>query len=715
MKKLRSFIMLSALMSAMFSCQKDPNSTSEQSSCSTLTVTIPCNIETRSTADYGQGKQINRCILEIYREGKLYGERQVQEVSGNQVTFTDLVLVSNQTYDFVLWADCGDGTEDKYYNTTNLNAITVNAGNKAYTGNDDGFDAFYAKKTFTVTDVLLENITLSRPFGQLNVKTNDLQKIANNYTDLKPTQVQVSFKSVPTTFNALTGELGDEQTSITYTANIADEASGVLCIDYILANPEEANLSDFSISFLNQYGSVLATNDNFKNVPIRRNYRTLVSGNLITKQGNIFISVNSDFSGELSSSTWNGTSETPDIDDATKTVNINTAEQFAGLAELVNAGNTFEDYTITLHTDLDFDHREWTPIGQGKRSGSDASGMSFKGVFDGNGRTISNLVITATAEADAAIGMFGIVDGGTVKNIVFQNVDIDVPTSEMAAAAVGMLTGGGSVSGIEVHGRISATRGHGAVVGRITKDGHVSDCRNYATISGTGANVGGIVGAAYYTTEGATMTIDNCTNYGAITCTAGVTGGIVGLSAAQVSNCVNEATITGNGADVAGIVAEQQNAGSVTGCINLGDIINHSTNYGTGGIIGWVRYNGATSNYPAKNVITVSGNTNYGSIQGGNDAGGIVGTVYNLGIIEQNYNYAPNISAQTFAAGIVGNAQFTETAIGLNQEDMVYVQNNVSSTSIDHIEANCKDLFVYINNGDKVTSSGNTFSLEKNK
>ncbi len=710
MKKLRSFIMLSALVSAMFSCQKDPNSTSEQTSFSILTVTIPRNIETRSAADYGQGKQINRCILEIYREGKLYGERQVQEVSGNQVTFTDLVLVPNQTYDFVLWADCGDGTADKYYNTTNLSAITVHAANKAYTGNDDGFDAFYAKKTFTVTDVLSENITLSRPFGQLNVKTNDLQKIGNNYADLKPTQVQVSFKSVPTTFNALTGELGDEQAPITYTANIADETAGVLCIDYILANPQEANLSDFTISFLNQYGATLSINDNFKNVPIRRNYRTLVSGNLITKQGNITISVDSDFSGNLTSSTWNGTSETPDIDDATKTVNINTAEQFAGLAELVNAGNTFEDYTITLHTDLDFDHREWTPIGQGKRSGSDASGMSFKGVFDGNGRTISNLVITATAEADAAIGMFGIVDGGTVQNIVFQNVDIDVPTSEMAAAAVGMLTGGGRVSGIEVHGRISATRGLGAVVGRVTKDGHVSDCRNYATISGTGANVGGIVGAAYYTTEGATMTIDNCTNYGTITCTAGVTGGIVGLSAAQVSNCVNEATITGNGADVAGIVAEQQNAGSVTGCINRGDIINHSTAYGTGGIIGWVRYNGATSNYPAKNVITVSGNTNYGSIQGGNDAGGIVGTVYNLGIIEQNYNYAPNLSAQTFAAGIVGNAQFTETAIGLDQEDMVYVQNNVSSTPVDHIEANCKDLFVYINNGDKVTTSGNTFS-----
>ena len=397
------------------------------------------------------------------------------------------------------------------------------------------------------------------------------------------------------------------------------------------------------------------------------------------------------------------------VDDNAKTVSVNNAEQLAGFVGLVNGGTTFEGYTVTLNSDLDLNNLEWTPVGVGMRLGSAPVGASFKGTFDGKGNTISNLTITVCDNADSAIGLFGIVDGGEVKNLVFENVDINVPDSEMAAAAVGMLTGGGTVSGIDVvSGSIAATRGNGAVVGRMTRSGTITDCHNGASVSGTGANVGGIVGAAYYTAEGETMTISNCTNDGTVTCTAGVVGGIAGLSAANVSGCTNNAAITGNGTDVAGIVAEQQNAGSVTGCTNNGDIVNNSTAYGTGGIIGWIRYNGAASAYPAKNVITVSGNTNYGSVKGGNDAGGIVGTVYNMAEVDGNRNYAPTLSAKTFAAGIVGNAQFTETAVGMTGEDMVYVRDNVSTTTLENIlEAYCKDLFVYINNGDKVTVSGN--------
>lgn len=205
-------------------------------------------------------------------------------------------------------------------------------------------------------------------------------------------------------------------------------------------------------------------------------------------------------------------------------------------------------------------------------------------MFDGNGKTISNLNINTTKGTDYAVGLFGVVNGGTVKNLKLQKVAVDVPTSEMAAAAVGMLTGGGTVSGVEVlSGHVAAIRGNGAIVGRMIKGGTISGCKNYATVTGTGANVGGIVGAAYYTADGQTMTIENCYNYGTVTGTAGVVGGIAGLSAANVSNCVNESAITGKGNDVAGIVAEQQNAGSVKNCTNRGEIRNNAASYGTAG------------------------------------------------------------------------------------------------------------------------------------
>lgn len=333
----------------------------------------------------------------------------------------------------------------------------------------------------------------------------------------------------------------------------------------------------------------------------------------------------------------------------------------------------------------------------------------FKGTFDGNGKTISNLNINMTKGTDFAVGLFGVVNGGTVKNLKLQKVAVDVPTSEMAAAAVGMLTGEGTVSGVEVlSGHVAAARGNGAIVGRMIKGGTISGCKNYATVTGTGANVGGIVGAAYYTAKGQTMTIKACGNYGTVTGTAGAVGGIVGLSAANVSNCTNEADIKGNGADVAGIVAEQQNAGSVTDCTNRGAVVNTSSAYGTGGIVGWVRYNGTTANYPVKNVISVTGNTNYGAVSGGNDAGGIVGTVYNLGKINDNKNFAKTLSSGNFTAGIVGNAQFTEPAVGLeNLPNSVEVKNNVSTTPLESITGSCKDLYVYINNQEYVMAENN--------
>ena len=279
MKRTVWFLML-GLFVGLTSCQKDETSSLTQSPTATLKVTIPQGIETKAAADYGQGSQINRCILEIYWDGKLYGERQVATVTGNQVTFGEIQLVASQTYDFVLWADCGDGLADKYYNTTSLTAVTVNTTNKAYTGNDDGFDAFYAKETFEVTGSFSKDITLKRPFGQLNVKTNDLGSIA--HADLKPTHVQVAFSSIPTTFNVLTGEVGNPQ-PVTYTAPIEDADAGELTVDYILAIPEEAELADFSMTFLNGETEI-ATNESFRNIPIRRNYRTNVSGNLVTKQ-----------------------------------------------------------------------------------------------------------------------------------------------------------------------------------------------------------------------------------------------------------------------------------------------------------------------------------------------------------------------------------------------------------------------------------------------
>ena len=147
----------------------------------------------------------------------------------------------------------------------------------------------------TVTDAFSHEVTLARPFGQLNVKTNDLDAIGEGHDDLKPTHVTVNFSAVPTTFNALTGETGSPL-NLSYTAEVVDNA-GHLTLDYIWAEEDQANLADFSMTFLNN-STEITTNDNFHNIPIRRNYQTTVSGNLLTKKGTINVNIEPDFAGD---------------------------------------------------------------------------------------------------------------------------------------------------------------------------------------------------------------------------------------------------------------------------------------------------------------------------------------------------------------------------------------------------------------------------------
>ena len=392
---------------------------------------------------------------------------------------------------------------------------------------------------------------------------------------------------------------------------------------------------------------------------------------------------------------------------------LSTAADLTAFATAVNGGDTYADQTVALGADIDLtDTADWTPIGNGTRSGSTYTGNAFKGVLNGNGFTVSGFTYSGTYGKDDAFGLVGVLDGGTVTDIIFEEIDLNITDSECAGTAVGMVVNGGTVSDISVlSGSLTAVRGNGGIVGRMCKEGTIENCVNHAAVTGTGngGNTGGIVGAAYYTEVGKEMELVGCVNYGEIKGVYGV-GGIVGLCSANVLNCENHGSVSGSAACVSGIVAEQQNYGSVIGCVNTGDITNTSAAYGTGGIVGWIRYNGAISNYPLKGLVVVRDCSNSGKIDGGNDGGGIVGTVYNAALVENCLNTAESISGTTFAAGIVGNLQTTEEMDlpdGTVIEEMLTVQGCCSTTELDVITGNNKALYVYVNDQQAITQKDN--------
>ncbi len=110
-------------------------------------------------------------------------------------------------------------------------------------------------------------------------------------------------------------------------------------------------------------------------------------------------------------------------DETAKTVKITTASALIAFEQAVNGGNNYAGYTVTLANDIDLMNVAWTPIGQ-------TGATEFKGVFDGNGKTILNLNIKNTDKsANCSSGLFGWIEshgseGVTVKNLTVKNATV---------------------------------------------------------------------------------------------------------------------------------------------------------------------------------------------------------------------------------------------------------------------------------------------------
>lgn len=391
---------------------------------------------------------------------------------------------------------------------------------------------------------------------------------------------------------------------------------------------------------------------------------------------------------------------------------IATVDQLAAFRDSVNGGNNYQGKTVKLTADATLSATNWVPIGAGTRrsSGYTADSSPFAGTFDGNGHTVSGLTITETQGADYAVGFFGILENATVKDLHFADAHIAVPESELAGICAGLLVNDSTVSGVTAEGSISAKCAAGGIAGRMTVSGTISQCKNSATVTTTGGtgNAGGIVGAAYYTQPGKKMVIEGCENSAAVT-GANAVGGIVGLSSSFVSGCTNSGAVTAKTYGVGGIVGDQKNYGAVETSKNSGTITLQASNgYGCGGIVGWARYDGAASAYAATAPIDVTNNENSGTIEGGNDGGGIVGTFYSSGTVMGNQNTAPSIKGTSFVGGIVGNLQQQDTyPAGVSVPLAITVANNVSTTPESAISGSMKGTYAYNNNPNVFTVKDN--------
>ena len=121
---------------------------------------------------------------------------------------------------------------------------------------------------------------------------------------------------------------------------------------------------------------------------------------------------------------WDGTADTSWYNETDTEFVITTAEQLAGLAVLVDGGNSFEGKIIKLDSDIDlYVEGDEEPISF-EPIGSYEYDTAFSGTFDGQGYTISNMYQNGWALEngiydgdDLGLGLFGKVSNATIRNL----------------------------------------------------------------------------------------------------------------------------------------------------------------------------------------------------------------------------------------------------------------------------------------------------------
>ncbi len=270
----------------------------------------------------------------------------------------------------------------------------------------------------------------------------------------------------------------------------------------------------------------------------------------------------------------------------------------------------------------------------------------FRGVYLGNGRTVSNLM--AKRPNTAGVGLFGFVIDATIDGLTMKNCTLS------GQYAVGSVAGAVVTSGNNKRGSATFTNckvidsklecpatsvAVGGIVGAVDMYARslVSDCSVESTTLSGGMNVGGMIGNAGLHSSVTATNVEN--KSGRISTLYSGAGGIVGT------------------ADTLQIVAAK-NMADITGCTS------NDTSYpyiGTGGIAGGTGYAWFTA---CENSGTVTGKEGVGGIVGsarvkGSDTESFL---YNQAYLRHCSNSAP-VSGSRMVGGLIGEAQAGAEAV----------------------------------------------------
>jgi len=242
-------------------------------------------------------------------------------------------------------------------------------------------------------------------------------------------------------------------------------------------------------------------------------------------------------------------------------------------------------------------------------------GYPFAGIFDGNDHKIWNF--TWDSNGVNYIGFFGYLgDGGQIKNLGLENVDVNAVNGSYVGSLVGENAGNvsncystgdvngvsyvgglvgrnyyGTISNCYSTGEVSGSSNVGALVGQngsidcipmigcLVRSGYIYNSYSTGSVQGA-SNVGGLVGCNY-------GTISDCYSTDSLSATSSLGGGLVGYNGGTISNsystgCVNGVSHLGGlvGFNAAARGQANEWEGDITNCYSTASVTGTGDNVG---------------------------------------------------------------------------------------------------------------------------------------
>ncbi|MCL2283665.1 MAG: hypothetical protein FWC26_10175 [Fibromonadales bacterium] len=284
---------------------------------------------------------------------------------------------------------------------------------------------------------------------------------------------------------------------------------------------------------------------------------------------------------------------------------ISTAEELAGLAAVVNRGETFSGKTVMLGADIDLGGKNWTPIGN-------TNTRTFQGIFDGQDKFIFGLYVSGVQYA----GLFGYVANGDIKNVGVSG-DVFIPCSGYSGVLAGYASGITITNSYAIGEAYSTATNYqsctpysGGLVGYAINNSAISN--SYAVINVYGSNYSGGL-AGYF---GGNITNSYASgNVSASAYMNGYSGGLAGYFGGSITDSYanNDVSVyvsygTGRSGGLAGSFS-----GNITNSYAIGNISASANTSYSGGLVGQANGITATGSYYNSETSGQSDNSGKGT------------------------------------------------------------------------------------------------------